>query len=107
MSLRQTVIGLLFFLGLHQSSLAQDSVTAKTYEKLTEIQEQIGANELEPAYAGLVELLSKVKEGSIDEALTLQTIGYVEMAREKFPEAIEYLKRSLATEKLPQNVVYN
>ena len=107
MSLRQTVIGLLFFLGLHQSSLAQDSVTSKTYEKLTEIQEKIGANELEPAYAGLVELLSKVKEGSIDEALTLQTIGYVEMAREKFPEAIEYLKRSLATEKLPQNVVYN
>lgn len=107
MSFRQAVIWLFFFLGLHQLSWAQDSVTSKTYEKLTEIQEQIGANELDPAYAGLVELLGNVKEGSIDEALTLQTIGYVEMGRENFPEAIDYLKRSLATEKLPQNVVYN
>lgn len=105
---RQAVIwGLLFFFGFQQSVWAQDSVSSKTYEKLTEIQELMSANEVEPAYNALIELLADVKEGTLDEALTLQTIGYVEMGRENFPQAIGYLKRSLATGKLPQNVVYN
>lgn len=107
MSYCRTVIWLLFFfIGLNQSLSAQESVSAKTFDKLTEIQEFMGNDEIEKAYTGLVELLSEVDEGTLDEALALQTIGYVEMARDNFQEAIGYLKRSLATDKLPQNVVY-
>ena len=109
MSIRQIVpsLGLFLLLSFSNSVFAQDSVSSKTYEKLTDIQEMMGANQIDEAHAALTELLTEVKKDTLDEALTLQTIGYVEMARENFPKAIEYLKQSLATGKLPQNVVYN
>lgn len=83
------------------------SVSTKTYKELTEIQELMAADGLEEARQRLLELLAEVEEDSLDQALTLQTIGYVEMSQENFPKAIEYLKGSLNTGKLPQNVVYN
>lgn len=86
---------------------ASDSVSSKTYKKLTEIQEVMGEGNADLAYTELTTLLGEVEEDSLDKALTLQTLGYVEMAREKFPEAIGHLKASLALNKLPQNVVYN
>ena len=89
-----------------------DSVTTKTYRALTSIQEQIAGSEgIEPDLEGgidrLKELLDTVSEGSLDEALTLQTLGYAVMSNEEFKPAIGYLRRSLDTNKLPQNVVFN
>ena len=89
-----------------------DSVTTKTYRALTSIQEQIAGSEgIEPDLDGgidrLKELLDTVSEGSLDEALTLQTLGYAVMSNEEFKPAIGYLRRSLDTNKLPQNVVFN
>ncbi|MEE4661339.1 MAG: tetratricopeptide repeat protein [Halieaceae bacterium] len=83
------------------------SVTTSTYKELTEIQELMSNDGMDEAFTRLKTLLTEVEEDSLDLALTLQTIGYVEMSRENFPEAIKYLKQSLATERLPQNVVYN
>lgn len=108
MSYHRVLIWLLFFvLGLSQSVSAQESVSARTFDRLTKIQELMNENEIDKAHASLVELLSQVNKGTLDEALALQTIGYVELARDNYPEAIDYLKRSLATDKLPQNVVYS
>ena len=83
------------------------SVSTKTYKALTEIQELMAADGLDEARSRLTALLAEVQEGSLDQALTLQTLGYVEMSREDFPAAIGHLKRSLATERLPENVAYN
>ncbi len=83
------------------------SVSTKTYKELTEIQELMATGDTNGAATRLETLLGEVEDASLDQALTLQTLGYVEMSRENFPKAIEYLKGSLATEKLPQNVVYN
>ena len=96
----------------HPMPLSADSVSTKTYRELTEIQELMSSatNEnlgLKTAIGRLKLLLTEVAEGSLDEALTLQTLGYAVMSDENFEEAITYLKRSLETEKLPQNVVYN
>jgi len=100
---------LVLFLGVGYSSLtaAADSVSSKTFKALTEIQEIMGQGKTEEAYASLQTLLTEVDDDSLDKALTLQTLGYVEMARENFPESIKYLKSSLAINRLPQNVVYN
>ena len=92
--------------------VAADSVSTKTYRELTEIQELMaGSEEKEPEINAAIDrlkiLLAEVEEGSLDEALTLQTLGYAVMSNENFADAIKYLKRSLDTEKLPQNVVYN
>ncbi len=98
------ILGLLLPLGAYP---AADSVTSKTYKALTEIQEIMGQGNTAEAFSRLNTLLAEVEEDSLDKALTLQTLGYVEMARENFPRAIEHLKASLALNKLPQKVVYN
>lgn len=89
------------------ASLAQDSVSSKTYNELTEIQEEMAAGEIDSAIIRLETLLTEVDVDTLDQALTLQTLGYAEMSRENFPQAIVHLKASLDTGRLPQQVVYN
>lgn len=88
-------------------SVYADSVTTKTYNRLTEAQELMGANDINGALAKLEELLTTVKEDSLDKALTLQMLGYAEMSAERFADAVVHLKQSLALNKLPENVKYN
>ena len=89
-----------------------DSVSTKTYRELTAIQELMSSSEdqtgnLKSAINRLESLLDNVSEESLDEALTLQTLGYALMADEQFEEAIIQLRKSLDTKKLPQNVTFN
>ncbi|TGD74600.1 tetratricopeptide repeat protein [Mangrovimicrobium sediminis] len=101
-------IVLALVLGVGAPALAgPSSVSTKTYKELTEIQEVMAAGDTRGAVTRLETLLGEVEADSLDQALTLQTLGYVEMSREDFPKAIDYLKRALGTERLPQNVVYN
>ncbi|MBB3062884.1 tetratricopeptide repeat protein [Microbulbifer rhizosphaerae] len=86
---------------------AADSVSSKTYKELTEIQEIMGQGKTGEAFSRLNTLLPEVEEDSLDKALILQTLGYVEMARENFPQAIRHLKACLALNRLPQKVTYN
>ena len=85
-----------------------DSVSTKTYRELTAIQELMSSartnRQLEVGHHRLEILLDNVSEESLDEALTLQTLGYALMADEQFEEAIIQLRKSLDTKKLPQNV---
>ena len=84
-----------------------DSVTAKTYNRLTEAQELMASNDVEGAVAVLTALLNDVQADTLDQALTLQMLGYAEMSAERFDQAITHLKRSLALNKLPEKVKYN
>ena len=84
-----------------------DSITTKTYKKLVEIQELMAAEDIGLAISELEVLATEVEANSLDLALTLQTLGYAKMSDEKFDEAIDYLRRSLALDKLPENVKYN
>lgn len=84
-----------------------DSVTAKTYNRLTEAQDLMASNDVEGAVAKLEALLDNVKADTLDQALTLQMLGYAEMSAERFDRAITHLKRSLALNKLPEKVKYN
>ncbi len=89
------------------AAAAGDSVTTKTYERLTEVQELMGEDRIEDALTLLREHADEVKADTLDEALTLQMLGYAEMAAERFEVAIGHLKRSLALDKLPETVKYN
>lgn len=86
---------------------AGNSVTTKTYKELTSIQEQISANQTTEAFNALKALHSEVEKDSLDEALVLQMLGYTEMGRNNYDQAIGYLKHSLALNRLPENVKYN
>ena len=89
------------------AAAAGDSVSTKTYQELTEAQELMGEDRLDDALVLLREHATVVKADTLDEALTLQMLGYAEMAAERFEVAIGHLKRSLALDKLPETVKYN
>lgn len=91
----------------HTAFAASDSVSSKTFKELTDIQTLMNEDKKEEAFTQVNALLEKVEVGSVDEALTLQTLGSIEMVRENFPEAIEHLKASLAVNKLPEGMVFN
>ncbi len=101
-----TLTLLLFLLFTVQDTFA-NSVTSKTYKKLTEVQEQMAEENITEAISTLEELKDEVKPDSLDLALTLQMLGYAAMANENFGEAIVHLKQSLSLNKLPEKVKYN
>ena len=101
-----TLTLLLFLLFTVQDTFA-NSVTSKTYKKLTEAQEQMAEENITEAISTLEELKDEVKPDSLDLALTLQMLGYAAMANENFGEAIVHLKQSLLLNKLPEKVKYN
>lgn len=94
-------------MGLWAPAALSASVSGKVFKELTEIQTIMGEGKTEESYTRLKTLLGDVDDDSLDKALTLQTLGYVEMARENFREAIGYLKQSLALKQLPEQVVIN
>ena len=103
-------LGLFLILGLFFANnvcAKGESVSSKTFKELTEIQTIMGEGQTDQAYTRLKSLLTAVKPDTLDKALTLQTLGYVEMAKEDFPNAIKHLKEALSLNRLPQNVVYN
>ena len=89
------------------AAAAGDSVSTKTYQALTEAQEMMGEDRIEDALALLREHAGEVRADTLDEALTLQMLGYAEMAAERFDVAIGHLRKSLALDKLPETVKYN
>lgn len=93
--------------GAPSALAAGNSVSASTFKELTSIQEKISANQTAAALQDLKALHAKVEKDSLDEALVLQMLGYTEMGNNNYANAIDYLKRSLALNKLPENVKYN
>ena len=107
--MKRIIYSWLFCLSVMTSTVfaASDSVSSKTFKELTAIQTLMNEDKKEEAFTQANALLEKIEAGSIDEALTLQTLGSIEMVRENFPEAIEHLKASLALDKLPEGMVFN
>lgn len=86
---------------------AGEAVTAKTFKELTAIQEMISGDQTREASAALQKLHAEVEKGSTDEALVLQMLGYAEMGQNNYKSAIDYLRRSLALDRLPESAKYN
>ena len=86
---------------------AADSVTTKTYNKLTEAQEFITNNQFQEAMTVLNELKGSVKDNSIDKALTYQLLGYTEMSQNNYPKATSYFLETLSYEDLPEQLRIN
>ena len=89
------------------ASAIADSISSKTFKKLTEAQELMSQDDIPGAIGELESLLQEVQDDSLDQALTLQMLGYAEMSAERFDVAIRHLTASLALKKLPESVKYN
>ncbi|HBS43081.1 MAG TPA: hypothetical protein DEA26_10400 [Oceanospirillales bacterium] len=86
---------------------AADSVSTKTYNRLTEAQEFITNSQFAEAKVILDELVTSVNDNSIDKALTYQLIGYTEMSQNNYPKAISAFMETLSYEKLPEQLRIN
>ena len=95
------------FGGTYSVDALADSITPRTYKKLIDAQELLAEEKVDDAILSLKSWLDELDEDSLDKALTLQTLGYAEMSKERFEVAIGYLRASLDTGKLPESVKYN
>ena len=93
--------------GFYSAYSFADSITPRTYKKLIDAQELLAEENVDDAIMSLKSWLEELDEDSLDKALTLQTLGYAEMSKERFQVAIGYLRASLDTGKLPESVKYN
>ena len=85
------------FGGLYSVDALADSITPRTYKKLIDAQELLAEENVDDAIISLKSWLEELDEDSLDKALTLQTLGYAEMSKERFQVAIGYLRASLDT----------
>ena len=95
------------FGGTYSIDSVADSITPRTYKKLIDAQELLAEENVDDAILSLKSWLDELDGDSLDKALTLQTLGYAEMSKERFEVAIGYLRASLDTGKLPESVKYN
>lgn len=83
-----------------------ESMTSKTYNRLTDIQALLAEDRTDEAHRELMALHENVDANTTDEAMVLQMLGYTEMSRENYDQAIEYMRASLELDKLPEQMKY-
>lgn len=82
-------------------------LTEATYKALQSAQEQMDAQNFSGAESALRELLNKTDDDSYDEAMVLQTLGYLYTEIENYPQAVTIFRQALATDALPEDMAHN
>ena len=82
----------------------EENVSGPIYEGLKEAQKLMGEDRLDDAYDEIDGLREDLEADTIDQAVVLQMLGRVELSRENYPQAIQHLKVSHDTGKLPEQM---
>jgi len=85
------------------TAAAAQALTPLIYQQLGEVHEHIDRQAYDTALAALRDLLREVQQKSYEEAVVLQTLGYVQVSREDYAAAIRALEQSLALQQLPDD----
>lgn len=85
---------------------SDNSLTSRTYNTIMDIQELMAEERNDDALRELQKLRENVTSDTMDEAMVLQMMGYAEVARQNYPQAIEYMRASLDLDKLPEQMKY-
>lgn len=99
-------MALVLALTANQALAQNETLSSKTYNSLTDIQELLAEEKTEEALSELLELRADVDSDTMDEAMVLQMLGYTEMSRDNYSQAIEYMRTSLEMDKLPEQMKY-
>ncbi|MFN2301362.1 MAG: tetratricopeptide repeat protein [Gammaproteobacteria bacterium] len=79
----------------------QSALTERTFSILTAAHEQIGNEQYQEAEARLQELLGRLgRSSNYERALVMQNLGYVYLALERYPQALQMLEQSLQIDAL-------
>lgn len=106
-----TPILLTFWLAAMLPAQANDNeeylLSESTYKALESAQEDLDAENYRTAESSLRALLDDTADDSYDEAMVLQTLGYLYTETENYPRAIDIFRQALATEALPEDMSHN
>lgn len=84
--------------------LAQQAVAPAVFAALNDAQKAQQNGDLAGARRALTAALDKASEGSMELALIQQRLGYVAIAAEQYPQAIDWLNKALAHDRLDAQV---
>ncbi len=84
---------------------AAQTLSESTYRRLTRIHEDIGDEKYQDALESLDKLMSAVKYSPYEQAVTLQTYGFVYAQLGKYDEAAGYFRKALSLDALPPQQV--
>ncbi len=96
-----TVLPLLLMFSTATNATQGQSLSPSTYQQLSEIQDHIDRQAYATATSTLRELLRDVTPKSYEEAVALQTLGYLHVSRQDYAAAIRAFEQSLALAQLP------
>lgn len=82
-------------------------LSESTYKALEAAQESMDAQNFNTAEIALRDLLEKTDDDSYDEAMVLQTLGYLYTETENYPQAVNIFRQALATDALPEDIAHN
>jgi predicted Zn-dependent protease len=95
----------LFSIGMANTCTGQ-TLSPRTYESLSQIQQLMSEDKLTEAASELTELLDDVQNSPLALALTLQTFAQLEVRRDKVPAAQQHLQRALQIEGLDNSTYH-
>jgi len=108
--LLQISLFLLLLLTANLVLAKQDSqylLTEKTYNSLSAAQELMADEKYAEAEGKLKTLRKQTKSGSYDQAVVLQTIGYLYSSQEKYSKSIPPFQQALDSGALPEKVAHD
>ncbi|ABA57130.1 TPR repeat protein [Nitrosococcus oceani ATCC 19707] len=82
-------------------------LTPSTYESLSAVHKLMDKQQYTSALKQLTALQDEVNGKAYEQAVVLQTLGYVYSSLEKYPKAIQAFKASLALDALPARVTHD
>lgn len=97
-----TALLLTLVLGTTAAAAPAAGLSPTIYKQLTGIHEQIDKQGYDQALGSLNGLLADSTLHAYEKAVILQTLGYVQISRESYPDAIRAFEESLALERLPE-----
>ena len=85
-------------------ALAAQGLSPQVYQQLTRVHDLMDQSQYASAEKMLNALLAQLGADSYERAVSLQTLAHVQAARDRYPQAAESLKDSLALDVLPEDV---
>ncbi|MEE4331446.1 MAG: tetratricopeptide repeat protein [Wenzhouxiangella sp.] len=84
-----------------EREVSAGALTERTYNRLSDIYEQIGEENYAEAYPALQELLERNEREEYAQAVILQAMGHVRMQQEQPADAIRHFEESLRLNAMP------
>ncbi|RFF27748.1 MULTISPECIES: tetratricopeptide repeat protein [unclassified Wenzhouxiangella] len=89
-----------------ERDVSAGGLTERTYNRLSDVYEQIGEEQYEEAFPALESLLERNERDDYASATIVQAMAFVRAQQERYQEAIDLFQRAIDLNRLPNNQHY-